>query len=153
MQQGSPKTEVKRDVKLEGKNLENALEEVTQGGYKQENIKGGLLGEIAPEPPEEGSLRQQFRHLPTYERLRRMREEQECKKKEMCEQHEAKGQGQQTMKQQSQMQPTHQMQPTQAQKIQYQQPKTHQPKPQKPKTQQLNGQYPKTQQLKKVLSS
>lgn len=100
-----------------------------QGRNKQENIKGGLLGEIAPEPLEEESPGQQFRHLPTYERLRRMREEQERRTKEAREQHEAKRQElkrQQIMKQQPQMQPTHQVRPTQVQKIQYQQPKTQQ---------------------------
>lgn len=85
-----------------------------QGVYKQEDIKKGLLGEIAPEPLEEESSGQQFRHLPTYERLRRMREQQERKTKVIREQHEIKRQElkRQQMKQQSQM---HQMRPTQAQ--------------------------------------
>lgn len=103
---------MKRDVKPEGKILDNTLEEFVQGVYKQEDIKEGLLGEIAPEPVEEESSGQQFRHLPTYERLRRMREQQELKTKEIREQHEIKRQElkRQQMKQQSQMQPTHQMQ-------------------------------------------
>jgi len=121
---------VERDVKLGGKKLDNTLEEVMQAGYKQEDTKEGLLGEIAPEPLEEEPPRQQFRHLPAHERLRQMREEQERRTKEAREKHEAKRQElkrQQVMRQQLQVQPTHQVRPAQAQKIQqYQQPKTQQ---------------------------
>jgi len=105
---------VKRDVKLEDI---KPLEEATQRNFKHGDIKGGLLGEIAPEPPEEESPRQQFRHLPTYERLRKMREELERKKKEMREQHEAK---RQELKKQQRIKQQPQMQSTQAYKIQYQ---------------------------------
>ena len=106
--------------------LDNTPEE---GGYKQKDVKEGLMGRVAPEPREEESPGQQFRHLPTYERLRRMREEQERRTKEARERQEAKRQElerQQIMKQQPQMQqpqmqPIHQVRSTHAQKIQYQQ--------------------------------